>query len=115
MPLTTRLGSVAALATLLMAASCSSTAPADEEILVLEVASETVTCQGEGVHRCLRVRAPSETEWRNFYDAIEGFTHEEGHRYVIEVARRRIVDPPADGSSFSYRLLRILAEESVDG
>jgi hypothetical protein len=57
------------------------------------------------------VRDPSETEWRNFYDAIEGFTHEAGYRYLIEVSRRPVADPPADGSSFTYRLLRILERE----
>jgi hypothetical protein len=95
--------------------SCQSVASPDEEVLVLEVAPQTVTCQGEGVHECLRVREPPETEWRNFFGSIEGFTHETGHRYLIRVARRRVANPPADGSSFEYRLLEVLEDEPVGG
>jgi hypothetical protein len=96
-------------------ASCQSVASPEEEVLVYEVAPTRVTCQGEAVQQCLQVREPGQAEWRNFYGTIEGFTHVSGHRYVIEVARRRIADPPADGSSFAYRLLRILESEEVIG
>lgn len=83
----------------------------DEEVLVLEVAAETVACVGEMEQRCLRVRAPGDDSWRNFYAPIEGFEHEEGVAYTIEVARREVEDPPQDASSYAYRLLRILERE----
>lgn len=108
-------GALLALLLVIAPASCQSVASPEEEVLVLEVAPQTVTCQGEAVQECLRVREPPESEWRNFYDSIEGFTHETGHRYLIEVARRRVANPPADGSSFEYRLLEVLEDEPVGG
>jgi len=49
--------------------------------LTMEVASQRVPCTGEARTRCLRVE------------------------------RRRVPNPPADGSSFSYRLVRIVSRE----
>jgi len=48
-------------------------------------------------------------DWTLFYEAIDDFTHESGYHYVLRVARRVIPDPPADGSSYAYRLLAILS------
>lgn len=91
-------------------ASCSSPATlyGEEEIVVLEVAPEREPCQGEMRDRCLQVRRPGEEEWRNFFDPIEGFDFEAGFHYTIEVRRRRVRNPPADGSSFRYTLIRVL-------
>lgn len=100
---------LAAAVTLLALASCTSSTPVvEEEVLVLEVAAETAPCTGEMTTTCLRVRAPDEEEWRLFYDPIEGFEHREGTRYVLEVARRPVDYPPADGSAWRYRLLQVL-------
>lgn len=95
---------------LLLGACTASTLDGGEEILTLEVAAETVPCVGEMEDRCLQVRRPGEDPWRLFYSAIRGFTHEEGTEYLLEVARRVVPDPPADGSSYAYRLVRILEE-----
>jgi hypothetical protein len=54
-----------------------------------------------------------DTAWRLFYNSIEGFTFEEGYRWRLEVERRRVPNPPADGSSVAYRLVRIVAKEQV--
>lgn len=95
-----------------LAWACAPTAFEEaEEILVLEVAPETVECVGEAVERCLRVRRPPSKAWENFHGPIEGFEHDEGFRYLIEVGRRRVPDPPADASSLAYRLVRILERE----
>ena len=79
-----------------------------EEVLILEIARDSVPCVGEMTGMCIQVRAPGETEWRKFYDPIEGFQHEEGTSYVLEVGRREVRNPPADGSAFQYRLIRIV-------
>jgi len=92
----------------LTAAACTSAVTVNETILVYEVAAETVTCQGEAVQQCLQVRAPGTDAWLLFYDPIEGFQHEDGVSYTLEVARRNVPNPPADGSSFAYRLLRVI-------
>jgi hypothetical protein len=59
----------------------------------------------------MRVRIPPDTAWRFFYDQIEGFSFEEGFRWRLDVERRRIPNPPADGSGLAYRLLRVISKE----
>lgn len=109
---------VLALAALLVMA-CTASSPAtvygQEEILVLEVAPQRVACVGEMQDMCLQVRSPDEEEWRRFYDTIQGFRHEEGVAYTLEVGRREILNPPADGSSYAWRLIRILEETPSEG
>ena len=106
---------IATLTACLLLAGCASSVSPDEEVIVLDVAAETVECRGEATQRCLRVRRSGEEAWTNFYDRIEGFTHEEGVRYRLEVIRRRVPAPPADGSSFRYTLLRVLEREPTGG
>jgi hypothetical protein len=79
--------------------------------LTMEVASQRVPCIGEARTRCLRVRVVPDTTWTLFYDRIEGFAFEEGYRWRLDVERRRVSNPPADGSSFSYRLVRVVSRE----
>ncbi len=55
------------------------------------------------------VRLGSDTTWTYFYDPIEGFQHEAGFRYRLEVERHTVERPPADGSRFRYRLRRIIS------
>lgn len=82
-----------------------------EDVLLLEVAPETVECVGEAIQRCLRVRRLPAESWENFYGRVEGFEHESGFRYLLEVARRPVPFPPADGLAFTYRLIRVLERE----
>jgi hypothetical protein len=101
---------------LAFSSACAQSVPPDEtEGLVLEVGPEKVQCQGEASQLCLLVRESADGVWRHFYSPIEGFEHEEGFQYLIEVERTRIPNPPADASSFRYRLLRVLSKEAVIG
>ncbi len=104
-------------APLFTATSCSNPATlyGEEEIIVFEVAPEREPCQGEMEDRCLQVRRPGEEEWRNFFDPIQGFDYEEGFFYTIEVSRREVLNPPADGSSFEYRLIEVLEKVPAGG
>lgn len=79
-----------------------------ERIAVMDIASERVPCVGVGPQECFRVRERPDTAWALFYDSIEGFEFEPGFEYTVRVAIRRVDNPPADGSSLSYRLLAIL-------
>lgn len=97
---------------LVMAVAGCGDPTAPEEVLVLEIAAHTAECAGPSSQRCLLVRESGEEEWTYFYDAIEGFAYEEGYRYTVRVPRRRVSDPPADGSAFSYRLLEIISREA---
>lgn len=79
--------------------------------MTLEVGPQRVPGTGEARTRCLRIRILPDTSWMLFYDRIDGFEFEEGYRWRLEVERRRVANPPADGSSFAYRLLRVLSRE----
>ena len=93
-----------------VAVACSSsTAPGERELL-LEVSEQRVPCVGEAQQQCLQVREQSDAAWKLFYDDIEGFAYEPGFRYVLRVAERDVPNPPADGSSLAYRLLRVVSK-----
>jgi hypothetical protein len=95
----------------LPAAVCKSTMAPAGEILTFEVAPTRTTCMAEGERQCLLVRENADAEWRRFYDSISGFAYEEGYRYRIRVERQRVARPPADGSSYTYRLVELLSKE----
>lgn len=82
-----------------------------EEAVTLHVAPQMVDCVSVAQTRCLLVRVPPSHDWGTFYDAIEGFEHTPGYLYTLRVAVRRIENPPADGSSRAYRLLRVLSSQ----
>ncbi len=79
--------------------------------LTMDIAAQRRRCVGEAVQKCLVVRRDGDTAWTNFYDPIEGFTHETGYRYRVLLERQVVPPPAAEGSSFRYRLVRILSRE----
>ena len=94
--------------------ACAQASSPGEEILVMEVAPNAAPCLGEARQRCLLVRQGPGDPWRFFYDAIEGFTHEPGFLYRLEVSRRRTMEAIADASAFRYRLVEILSREPAE-
>ena len=102
-----------ALGTILVSGGCVITGPDADTRLTLYVAPQTAPCVGVGPQTCLVVRDDPQGDWTFFYDAIEGFTHEPGYAYTLSVLRREVPDPPADGSSFEYRLMRIVERQAV--
>jgi hypothetical protein len=83
------------------------------EIVTLEVHPSLVTCVGVDEMQCMQVREPPQSNWTPLYQSIEGFDHEPG---VFQTLRVRIVpvsNPPADGSSLKYVLIRIIRREPV--
>ena len=86
---------------------------ASERVLLLEVAPSRVPCTGPFPRECLQVRSAPDAPWEYFYDEIEGFAYEPGHRYRLRIARRAVPNPPQDASSYAYRLLAVL--EKVPG
>lgn len=84
-----------------------------ERVLTFDVAAARVPCVGEMRRDCLKVRVRPDARWELFYDDIEGFTYQAGYEYSIRVARRAVADPPADGSSFAYRLVALLRKTRV--
>lgn len=80
----------------------------------LFVGAEQVDCVGVAPQRCLLVKENAESEYVFFYDAIEGFEWEEGHKYELLVEVTEIDNPPADGSSLQYRLIEVVDKAAVD-
>jgi hypothetical protein len=91
------------------AVSCSSATGPQEREIRLEISEQRVPCVGVGPQECLQVREQSDASWKLFYGDIEGFAYEPGFRYVLQVAERPVPNPPADGSSLAYRLLRVIS------
>ncbi len=87
-------------------------APLGADDKVLEVAPTKVDCVGVAPMKCLQVREVG-GQWRNFYSPIEGFDFVEGSRYRLQVKVSQIANPPADGSSLRYQLVRVLDKMPV--
>lgn len=78
------------------------------ETMAMMVDSQRVDCVGVGPMKCLRVKMGDSDEWQNFYDQIEGFSYDEGYSYELVVERAKRDNPPADASSFTYRLVDVV-------
>jgi heat shock protein HslJ len=79
---------------------------------ILEVAPTEVDCIGVAPRKCLQVREAG-GQWQTFSAPIEGFTFEDGWRYRLQVAVTPVKNPPADGSSLRYQLVRVLDKMPV--
>ncbi|MBB4634989.1 DUF4377 domain-containing protein [Longimicrobium terrae] len=85
----------------------------DVDIVTLEIDSQLVPCMAMIPTTCMRVREDPSDSWGLFYREIEGFTYEPGFIYKVQVEVREIKNPPADGSSAAYRLLRLIEKRPV--
>lgn len=96
-----------ATAVLLVTMQCKSmvnSASADEKTLI--IASQAVDCTGVAPMKCLQVKEKETDNWENFYSNIEGFIYEPGFEYVLKVKTEKIENPPMDGSSIRYTLIK---------
>lgn len=82
-----------------------------EDIVTLYVASTKADCVGVAPMKCLQVKDSEDGEWQFMYTNIEGFHYEEGYEYKIEVRRETVANPPADGSSIRYILVKEISKE----
>ena len=76
-----------------------------DEITMI-IASETKDCTGVAPMKCLQVKEKETDSWENFYSNIDGFTYEPGFEYVLKVKTEKIENPPMDGSSIKYTLVK---------
>lgn len=93
--------------------SLADTQTSETELVRLWVAADTIECDAVGPQTCLQISRSSNGAIEMFYSPIERFRHVTGTRYVIDVEVTEIVDPPADGSSLSYRLIEIIETQTV--
>ena len=92
--------------------ACGSLEP-DRDFLTLYVAPNTVDCVGMVPQQCMLTKERPDDDWTYFYGEIVGFTYEPGFNYTLRVERRHIRNPPADGSSYEYRLVEVLVKEAA--
>ncbi len=71
---------------------------------------------GEHPIECMLVKYGKDSDrWQPFsFSAIEGFTYERGHEYILRVRMTTLANPPADGSCFTFALVRILSDVIVE-
>jgi heat shock protein HslJ len=79
----------------------------------LYIGDHLIDCVGVGPQKCMLVKENSDDDFTNFYGAIEGFDYEEGYNYILKVGIETIKNPPADGSSLKYSLIKILEKEKT--
>jgi hypothetical protein len=51
--------------------------------------------------------------WEFLYSGIEGFEFENGFRYQLSIRKKKINNPPADGSSIRYILKDVISKTAV--
>ncbi len=98
------------------AAPDTSAAPATapkSKVETLFVHEKLAECQGEGPMQCMQVRKSEGEEWTFFYQSIEGFTHEPGHRYELKVEISSVDNPPADGSTLRHKLIEVVSKQKI--
>lgn len=95
------------------------------ERVFLEVGPETKPCSHPLIpdKQCLQVRevrfdenglrVGEPGEWQNFFDEIEGYTHQPGVRNVLRIDRYTRKDVPADASRYAYVLDMVVESEQV--
>src|SRR5690606_20039589 len=77
----------------------------------IEDGPELRDCTGVGPQQCMQVRRFGEQDWEHFYGAIEGFSHQPGHTYLLQVKTETIENPPADASSVRWILERVVSDK----
>lgn len=81
---------------------------------IYEVDHYQVPCMGVQTQSCLRVRPEGEDNFELNYSGIQGFSHDWGHRYELEVAVEEIDEPHQDASSVQYEMVEILSQQPVE-
>ncbi|WP_083506393.1 DUF4377 domain-containing protein [Chryseobacterium aquaticum] len=99
--------SIFPIAVLLIMIQCKpmpNSSSGDQKTII--IASQTVDCTGVAPMKCLQVKEKETDQWENFYSNIEGFTYEPGFEYELKVKTEKIENPPMDGSSIKYTLIK---------
>ena len=80
---------------------------------ILYIAPKKADCSGVGEQKCYLIRMTTEGNWILHYEEIKGLDYEPGFSYKIKVKKESVKNPPADRSSYQYRLLEILEKRDV--
>lgn len=97
----------------LLAIACSQPAKTAEGAKTIYLNSKRVDCTGVAPMKCLQYRDTPDGAWKNWYSGIEGFTYEEGNFYTLEIREEKVANPPADGSSIKWILVKEVKKEKA--
>ncbi len=95
----------------------------NQEEIIWVSGIETTCTTGTGVMPCLSISQGKDldhAQWAPYYDTIEGFRFEKGYLKKLKVKTIPIGNPPADGSSIRYKLIKELEKKkdlrtAIDG
>lgn len=79
----------------------------------IEVAPTQVNCVGVVPMQCLHYRKVGSLAWLAYPSGIEGFDYQPDYRYILDIKQTPIENPPADGSSLHWQLVRIVEKHPV--
>ncbi|MDH6254227.1 hypothetical protein M2347_003954 [Chryseobacterium sp. H1D6B] len=99
-------GALPILAVFTMTQCTTASAASSDNEKTFIVGPQTADCTGVAPMKCLQVKEKASENWTNFYTNIDGFTYEPGYEYVLKVKTEKIANPPADGSSIKYTLIK---------
>ncbi|WP_281613716.1 META domain-containing protein [Flammeovirga sp. SubArs3] len=91
-----------------LVSACATSKQPNAQHKTITVGPQKADCVGVGPQECLQIKEGDATTWSNFYGSIEGFDYEEGYEYVLNVAVSQVDNPPADGSSLHYKLVKVV-------
>ncbi|WP_293916095.1 MULTISPECIES: DUF4377 domain-containing protein [unclassified Sphingobacterium] len=80
-----------------------------EEITMI-VKENRVDCTGVGRMKCYMVKYNNSKDWEYFYSGFQHFNYEEGYRYKLLVKRTKLKNVPADASSYTYDVIKVLSK-----
>ena len=94
-------------AIMLMCLACKS----QKNMVTYTIASNTTIGYGVVPQTCLLVKEGDTEGCSLFYSTIEGFNYEPGLEYNVKVEKTAIENPPVDGSSIRYKLIKVISKE----
>lgn len=84
-----------------------------QKTVTLYVSATTGECTGmTGTpHECMLIKEKGEKTWEPCeFNGIEGFTYEKGYEYELLATKTIYANPPADGSSYDYTLIKVVSK-----
>ncbi|MCO5230320.1 MAG: DUF4377 domain-containing protein [Chitinophagales bacterium] len=79
---------------------------------VIYIAAYKQPCTGVGNMECMMIKKDkNQKDWEYFYSSIDGFTYEKGFEYKLLIQEEKIENPPADGSSIRYKLIKVIGKK----
>lgn len=79
----------------------------------LYIADHKVSCSGLASRECYLVKENKKSDWRNFYQFIEGFDFTEGYEYKIKVKVTKYEHVAADASRLTYQMLKLISKKKT--